>query len=207
MTDADGVKLLFGPYTVPPLKRGERALRLFRDALVVVTSLTDALIPWPRCRALDTTGGGSGLLVDEELARAVRHESAAALMHWWSASETAVSNWRKALGVWRTDSEGSRRLIQAAAEAGAAAMHERGLTDDECDERSRRARALGLGLYLKTGYQGPWWTPGQLRLLGTVADDLVAARIGRTANTVRQKRCDLGIPNPADRRRTRGRLC
>src|SRR5262249_39550612 len=34
----------------------------------------------PRCRLADGPGGGSGLLVDEELARAVRHESAAAIM-------------------------------------------------------------------------------------------------------------------------------
>jgi LPXTG-motif cell wall-anchored protein len=34
--------------------------------------------------------GGSGLLLDEELARAVRHESAAAVMYWWRASHGAV---------------------------------------------------------------------------------------------------------------------
>jgi transcriptional regulator with XRE-family HTH domain len=86
MTDCERFKLLFRLYKAPPLKRGDRAACLFRDTLVVVTSWTDARIPWPRCRALDSTGGGSGLLVDEELARAVRHESAAALMWWWRAS-------------------------------------------------------------------------------------------------------------------------
>jgi hypothetical protein len=81
MIERDRVKLLFGPYRAPPLKRGDRATCLFRDATVVITSWTDARIPWPRCRALDSPGGGSGLLVDEELARAVRHEAAAAVMH------------------------------------------------------------------------------------------------------------------------------
>jgi hypothetical protein len=202
MTDRERVRLLFGPYQAPPVKRGERALCLFRDALVVVTSWTDAPIPWPRCRALDSPGGGSGLLVDEELMRAVRHESAAALRWWWRASETAVYHWRKALGIGRADTEGSRRLIRAAAEAGAEAIKQREWTDEERGERSRRSRALGLGRYLPTGYHGPPWTAEHLRLLGTAPDDVVAARVGRTAGAVRQKRCALGIPNPHDRRRT-----
>jgi len=119
MTDRERVKLLFGPYQAPPLKRGDRATRLFRDATVVITGWTDARIAWPRCRALDSTGGGSGLLVDEELARAVRHESAAAAIFWWGASKTAVQNWRRALGVGRTDNAGTARLVRAAAEKGA----------------------------------------------------------------------------------------
>jgi hypothetical protein len=106
MTNPDRLKLLFGPYHAPPLKRGDRATCLYRDALAVVTGWTDAPIPWPRCRALDSPGGGSGLLVDDELARAVRHESAAAVMHWWGSSMGAVCRWREALGVTRRDNEG-----------------------------------------------------------------------------------------------------
>jgi hypothetical protein len=98
VTDRDRVKLLFGPYQAPPLRRGDRATCLLRDGTVVITSWTDARIPWPRCRALDGTGGGSGLLLDEELARAVRHESAAAVMYRWGASPGAVQRWRP--GVW-----------------------------------------------------------------------------------------------------------
>ena len=52
MDDADRVKLLFGPYPAPPLKRGDRAHCLFRDCDVVINSWTDARIPRPRCRAL-----------------------------------------------------------------------------------------------------------------------------------------------------------
>jgi hypothetical protein len=44
----------------------------------LITGWSDARISWPCCRAVGTTGGGSGLLLDEELAHAVRHESAAA---------------------------------------------------------------------------------------------------------------------------------
>src|SRR5262249_35085080 len=82
LTDRERVKLLSGPYTPPRLKRGDRATCLYRDCTVVVTSWSGGRIPWPRCRALDQRGGcGSGLLVDEELARAVRSESAAAEMY------------------------------------------------------------------------------------------------------------------------------
>src|SRR5262245_3946949 len=82
-TDRERVQLLFGPFTPPRLKRGDRATCLYRDCTVVITSISAGRIPWPRCRALGSTGGGSGLLVDEELARAVRSESAAAIKHWW----------------------------------------------------------------------------------------------------------------------------
>jgi hypothetical protein len=90
MTVPDRVKLLFGPDQAPRLQRGDRAHCVYRDAIVVVTNWTAAPIPWPRCRALDSPGGGSGLLVDAELARAVRCESAAAVLFWWGAGPRAV---------------------------------------------------------------------------------------------------------------------
>jgi hypothetical protein len=203
LPDRERLKLLFGPYRAPPLRRGDKAFCLFRDADVVVTSWTDARIPWPRCRLAEGTGGGSGLLVDEELARAVRHESAAAIKHWWGASQTAVYNWRRALGVTRTNNEGSHRLIQASAEAGGAVIHYRDISDKECDAWSRRAKELNLGRFLKTGYHGPLWTEEQLALLGKEPDDVVAAKIGRTENGVRVMRTRLGMPNPRDRRKWR----
>jgi hypothetical protein len=142
VTDRDRLKLLFGPYKPPPLKRGDRATCLYRDCEVVITSWTAARIPWPRCRAVDSPGPGSGLLVDEELARAVRHESAAAVMHWWRASHTAVGNWRRTLQVGRTDNEGTARLVLVAAVKGAEAVKAHEWTEEECDERSCRAVEL-----------------------------------------------------------------
>jgi hypothetical protein len=205
MTDPDRVQLLHGPYRAPALRKGDRTTCLLRNCTVVVTSWTDARISWPRCRALDGTGGGSGILLDEELAHAVRCESAAAVMHWWGVSVGVVWRWRKALGVTRTDNEGSRRLIHAAAGLGAAAMQERGLTEEECDARSRQSIRLNLAQYLQTGYHGPRWTPAQLQLLGTAPDDVVAAQVGRTVEAVRCKRTARGIPTARDRRKCRGR--
>ena len=81
-TDPDKVKLLHGPYRCPRLRRGDRATCLYCGKLVIVTGMSSARIPWPLC--LPAGGRGQpGLLVEEELARAVRCESVRAVRHWW----------------------------------------------------------------------------------------------------------------------------
>jgi hypothetical protein len=47
------------------------------------------------------------------------------------------------------------------------------------------------------------WKQEELALLGTLPDDEVAARIGRTTNAVRVKRTKLRIPTARDGRRAR----
>jgi hypothetical protein len=167
------------------------------DTDVVITGWTDARISWPRCRPLDRPRGHPSLLVNETLAGAIRHESAAALCHWWNVSAGVVWRWRRAFGVGRMDSEGSRRLIQAAVEAGAKVTRGVPLSEEECERRSRTNRELDLKRHLHPGYHGPRWTPQELALLGTMPDDALAAQIGKTPGAVRQKREELGIPNPA----------
>jgi hypothetical protein len=117
----DRVRLLHGPYRPPRLRKGDRAMCLLRDCAVVVTGGTDARISWPRCRPVDVPRSYPSLLVDDELARAVRRESAAAVRYWWGVSEGVVWRWRRrrALGVTRTNNEGTRRRVRAASEAGA----------------------------------------------------------------------------------------
>ena len=204
MNARDRVKLLFGPYKAPALKRGDRATCLFKDCEVVVTGWADARIGWPRCLPVGTKGRPL-LPVDEELARAIRHESAAALCHWWGVSELLVWKWRRALGVDRLNCEGSQRLIRGASEQGAARTRGVRLPPEQVERRRRTARALNLGRHLPTGCShAPWWSPAELRLLGSLPDDEVAAKVGRTPNAVRCKREKLGIPNPVDRRRRRG---
>jgi hypothetical protein len=170
------IQLLFGPYRPPPLQRGQRAFCQYRDRLVVVTGWSDAPIPWPLCRSLDPRGGGIGPLVEDELARAVRHESAAAIRHWWGVGGCAVGRWRKELGVRRMDTGGSRRLILAAVQAGVVARGDAPptLADD----------------------QGILWTAEDVALVGLVSDVEVARRTGRTLTAVRQKRKQLRLPNP-----------
>ena len=193
--------LLFGPYRPPSLRVGDRASCLVRDCDVIVTSWTAARISWPRCRGLDSGGGGSGLLVDEELARAIRNESAGAIGYWWGVGGKAVARWRRLLGVTLTNNPESYRLIHAAAKAGGAAMRERGLTEEEEDERSERSKRLNLARYMRPSVELRKWPETDVALLGTMPDDEVAGRIGKTVEAVRLKRQRLGISNPADRRR------
>jgi hypothetical protein len=72
------------------------------------------------------------------------------------------------------DSPGSRRLILAACEAGAAATRDEPLPYEQVEQRQRRAGELDLGRHLLMGYHGPWWSAEQLALLGTDTDEAEA---------------------------------
>ncbi len=198
MRDDGRIKLLFGPYQAPPLKRGDRTHCLFRDRDVVVTSWTDARIPWPRCRALDTHGGGSGLLVTEELVRAVRAESAAALKFWFGVSTHTVWSWRKAFGVAQWGTEGSRRLHRQLSEAGADVTRGQAQDSQVVAQRIRTRRARGVKPPDRWKEGG--WNPQELALLGTLPDEEVVRKTGRSANAVRLKRERIGILGPEDGR-------
>lgn len=207
MNQRERVKLLDGPYTAPALGKGDRAFCLARDCDVVVTSWTDARIPWARCRPVGRPLGGSGLLVDEEFVRAIKNESAAAITYWWGMAATSVWKLRCLFGIGRDGTPGSQRLIRAAGQAGADAMAVREFTAAERKKRSRDAKRRKQRP-AQTGYHGPLWTPAQEALLGTVPDEEVARRIGRSEKGVREKREELGIPNagPTHRRWTRREL-
>jgi hypothetical protein len=41
------------------------------------------------------------------------------------------------------------------------------------------------------------WTQAEEALLGTMPDEELARKLSRAENTVRVKRCKLGIPNPS----------
>jgi hypothetical protein len=194
----DRTRLLHGPYIAPPLHRGDHAVCLYRDSEVVVTSWSDARIPWPRCRRAGHRAG-TGLLVNEELARAIRFESSLALQHWFGVSVITVWAWRKALGVARFN-EGSARLHTEGNRRKGAALRGKRLPAEQVERRRQMALALNLGRNLPAGYHGPWWTAKELALLGTMPDGELAARIGRTLGAVRVMRTRLGIPTALDRR-------
>jgi hypothetical protein len=140
--------------------------------------------------------------VDEELARAARHESAAALRFWWVVSALLVWKWREAVEVDRMNCPGGQRLARAASAKGAGRTRGVRLPPEQVERRRRTARELGLGRHLRPGYNlGPWWSPAEVPLLGKLPDDEVAAEVGRSPDAVRRKREELGAPNPVDRRR------
>jgi hypothetical protein len=189
VVDLERIQLLFGPYKAPALKRGDRAFCLVRDYPVVVIGWSDARISWPRCLPLDPPRCGRGLLIDDELVRAIRHESATAVAYWWGLHVSTVLHWRKALGVTRTNNEGTHRLVLRAIAA------------------TLKARfGDGLGLSDRWG-SSPFtargrpavWTPDEIALLGALSDAEVAQRTGRSPSAVLKKREQLGRP-PRQRR-------
>ena len=144
MTNREKVKLLHGPYQVPALRVGDRATCLYRECAVVVTSWTDAPISWPRCRRTEGKGHPS-LLVDDELARAIRTESAEAIKHHWRVGEQLVWKWRKAFGIGRTGTEGSARLHRAVAGTRVEALQSKEWAEEERQLKRRIAVGRRLG--------------------------------------------------------------
>ena len=136
---------LIGSYNPPAVRCGEVVTCLYRDADCVVTGFHDGRIQWPRVRAR-AGRGGSGLWINEELVRAIRTESAAALMYWFGIGSHAVWNWRRSLlpgkGKFRTP--GSKIAHQRASDAGAKATQAKEWTDEERDARAERSKRLGL---------------------------------------------------------------
>jgi hypothetical protein len=90
--------------------------------------------------------------------------------------------------------------VRAAAVRGGEAIRARDWTEHERQQRRWRNAEQGLARNLTLGYHGPRWTAGQIALLGTMPDEKVARRIGRTPNAVRQQRARLGIAKPFDGR-------
>lgn len=90
-------RLRFGPYRMRKKAVGDSVRCLYRQRKVVVTAISDAPIPWPRTG----NGAASGLIVCDDLERAITKESQAAVMHHWGVSDQTVTNWRRALGVSR----------------------------------------------------------------------------------------------------------
>jgi hypothetical protein len=101
------VKLHFGPYPTPRFTY--RATVLDESwGHVPIVGITDARIPWP----VGQRGKHKSPVLYEGLVRAVRCESAQAVMYWWGVGMKPVTRWRKALRVERMN-PGHRRLRKA----------------------------------------------------------------------------------------------
>jgi hypothetical protein len=113
-------KLHFGPYRTPLFRYGQR-VEDERRGLVRIVGVTAGRISWP----IGQQGRSKAIVLFKGLARAVRREAAAAVMHAWSVGPATVNKWRRALGVARWN-EGDLRLKAANGKrnkTGIAAMH------------------------------------------------------------------------------------
>ncbi|MDB5313275.1 MAG: hypothetical protein JWO38_7477 [Gemmataceae bacterium] len=173
---------LIGSYTPPAVAPGDRVYCRYRRAWCRVTAWTDAPIPWPRVSRFKTRGG-SGLLVNAEMVRAIRTERAAALMHWFGVGSKAVWNWRKRFTTGgKFPTPGSKAAQMRASQIGA---------------------EIAKQLELRPGswWRVDCWTAEQLAQLGTDYDEVIAVRIGRSVRAVTVKRVRLKIRACKDRRR------
>jgi len=188
--------VLLGTYTPPALRKGDRVTCLYRDAECVVTSWSDAPIQWPRVRAIGHRGG-SGLLVDATLLRAIRTESVNALMHHFGVGHRCVWCWRKAFGITQLGTEGSRRLHAEAIAKGAATLKAKVWTEAE----RRVKRRLSKGRRPPGPPAAKRWTPAMDARLGTEEDDVLGREFGKTTEAVRVRRAKLGLPSAYDHRK------
>lgn len=165
---------------------------MYRRAQCKVTAWTDAPIPWPRVLP-EKSRGRPGLLVNTELRRAVRTESAEALMHWFGISGHFAWKLRKWAGVGgQIGTPGSESLHREKSTRGAEQVKARTWTPAERAEKGRIARRLGLR---PTGrWAGRGWTSDEEALLGTDHDAAIADRIGRSVNAVMIRRVGLNVP-------------
>lgn len=188
---------LIGTYPTPTVRLGRRVHCRYRGKVCRVTSYTDAPIPWPRVQPLGQRGG-SGLWVNAALERAVRTESAAAIVSWFGLSQSATHDLRVWAGVegW-TATLGSRRAIQGAADAGAEATRGVKLPDEVCDRRAETSKRLNLVRHAQVNRWPDGWTAEADALLGTMSDMEAARRIGKSRAAVRARRVKLGIPAAA----------
>jgi hypothetical protein len=159
-------------------------------------TLTDARTFWPRCQRVGVRGG-SGLLVDEELLRAIRSESSLALQYWFGVNEATVWKWRRAFGIAQWGTEGSRRLHAGTSERGAAKLRGKKLPK-ALVKRGIKIRAAN-GFKMPKRWAKSGWQQWQLDLLGTAPDTDLAARFGRSENAVRVMRWRIGRRAPATR--------
>jgi len=189
------IPVLHGSYAQPALRRGDRTYCLVRDCLLVVTSWSDAPISWPRgCRLPKRCRGFPSLIVDEELARAIQHESAAAIIYWWGVSKFTVIKWRKALDATRKNNAGSQILIHAATAKARDVANQHGPTEEYRRKQRNHMIRRRLWELAPAVTHGIPWMPEHLALLGTMTDDEVVARTGHPFTSVRTKRQKLRIP-------------
>lgn len=167
LPDRDRFRLLHGPYNAPKTRKGGMLTCLVRGK-VRVDGISTARISWPMATP-PKRGGRKSLVLCGDLARAVRMESAQAVVFWFGVFPSIVRLWRRALGVERNN-DGSQKL------------------------RAKLWKDGGVGKAIHEG-RDRLFTPEEDALLGAATDREIAERLGRSTNTVGVRRARLGIPS------------
>jgi transposase-like protein len=124
-----------------------------------------------------------------QLVNAIRTESAVALKHHFGVGAGVVWRWRKEFGVGgRATTKGSKRAIRAAAKLGALAVKAKEWTDEELDAKSAAAKRIRLRPPNRWTPERGGWSAGEVALLGTDHDKIIAQMLGRTCGAVTTQR-------------------
>lgn len=102
--------LLFGPYKAPRVKIGQIVEDRIRGK-VIVCGFTAGRIQWPLGKRGARTRARFLILMGD-LVKAVKKEAPVALYFWWGVKASAVTRWRRALGV-ELSNPGTRILREA----------------------------------------------------------------------------------------------
>jgi hypothetical protein len=106
--------------------------------------------------------------------------------------------------VSRCGTDGSRRLHQITVAKAVAQTKGKRLPPEQVELRRMNALAQNLSRHIqpcpKPNGSRPW-TREELALMGTMPDDELAEKTGRTEGAVRRRRTKLGIETFRDRRR------
>ena len=103
------VRLLGEPYLPPACRVDSVLYDVARDEYYKVGGWTDGRISWPRRKK----NGTPSLICTEELARALRTESAMAITYWWGMSQGTICTLRGLLDEVGKSTPGTKKLKAA----------------------------------------------------------------------------------------------
>jgi hypothetical protein len=219
--DADRFRLL-GKYRTPRVSVG-RVVRCEIRGEVEVASFTDAPIPWPRCRTSRRHAiilyGDLARAVRRESAQAVGYWWGVDIQTVWrwrkvlgvGATTPGTSRLRSdyTKEPWAIEAQAAmqakagdpeRREKIAAAKRGKArpphvieAMRQARIGTHHSDEARRRMSEAQRARGTRPPAAGHPWEPEEDALLGTMPDDEVAQRTGRTLDAVKCRRVKLDV--------------
>lgn len=230
MKNAERFRLLHGPYMVPRCKIG-RKLRCHIRGKVKVTDISNGRIPWPQTRVATNRAyilcGDLAKAVRCESALAIRYwwgVGASTVRTWRRAlgvseyNEGTLRLHRDWMPERLTEEERARALAamnspeanakKSAAKLGvprplevAAKIRRANLGRRASAETRQKMSEAHKARGTKPPGVGIPWTPEEDALLGTMPDRDVAAKLGRSARSVWDRRQRLGIPRVVVRER------
>ena len=176
--------LLHGPYRTPDIRVGDSVWCEFRQAEVVVKSISAGPIPWPAVPHSNV----DSQIVCGDLARAIRMESSKAVQAWWNVPDHRVSKWRTALGV-TLNSEGTRQQRRASRQLVYLARQKESWVLQPRPFAAERQKRRKADSPIRRN-----WTREEEKLLGTMSDSQLGRQIGCSTNSVWRRRRELAIP-------------